>query len=85
MIGVNENVERGLHAAGANWDDVVFIRRFVLDMAAYRAVVFDRDNAIPGVWEDRDPPPSTLIEVGALSELGQLLEVDVFAAVASDN
>lgn len=85
MIGVNENVERGLHAAGANWDDVVFIRRFVLDMAAYRAVLFDRDNAIPGVWEDRDPPPSTLIKVGALSEPCQLLEVDVFAAVASDN
>jgi enamine deaminase RidA (YjgF/YER057c/UK114 family) len=79
IIGVNENVEKGLQAAGANWDDVVFIRRFVLDMTAYRAVV----NAIPSVWENRDPPPSTLIEVGALSEPCQLLEVDVFAAVSA--
>ncbi len=79
IIGVNENVERGLQAAGATWDDVVFIRRFVLDMTAYRAVV----NAIPSVWENRDPPPSTLIEVGALSEPCQLLEVDVFAAVSA--
>ncbi len=80
IIGVNENVERGLQAAGATWDDVVFIRRFVLDMTAYRAVV----NAIPSVWENRDPPPSTLIEIGALSEPCQLLEVDVFAAVSAD-
>ncbi len=80
IIGVNENVERGLQAAGATWDDVVFIRRFVLDMTAYRAVV----NAIPSVWENRDPAPSTLIEVGALSEPCQLLEVDVFAAVSAD-
>ena len=79
IIGVNENVEKGLQAAGANWDDVVFIRRFVLDMTAYRAVV----NAIPSVWENRDPPPSTLIEVGALSEPCQLLEVEVFAAVSA--
>ncbi len=85
IIGVNENVERGLQAAGATWDDVVFIRRFVLDMAAYRAVLFDGDNAIPSVWENRDPPPSTLIEVGALSEPCQLLEVDVFAAVSADD
>ncbi|MEE8238364.1 MAG: Rid family hydrolase [Gammaproteobacteria bacterium] len=84
IIGVNENVERGLQAAGATWDDVVFIRRFVLDMAAYRAVLFDRDNSIPSVWENRDPPPSTLIEIGALSEPCQLLEVDVFAAVSAD-
>ena len=84
IIGVNENVERGLQAAGATWDDVVFIRRFVLDMAAYRAVLFDGNNAIPSVWENRDPPPSTLIEIGALSEPCQLLEVDVFAAVSAD-
>ena len=84
IIGVTENVERGLQAAGATWDDVVFIRRFVLDMAAYRAVLFDRDNSIPSVWENRDPPPSTLIEIGALSEPCQLLEVDVFAAVSAD-
>ena len=85
IIGVNENVERGLQAAGATWDDVVFIRRFVLDMAAYRAVLFDRDNSIPSVWENRDPPPSTLSEIGALSEPCQLLEVDVFAAVSADD
>lgn len=81
VAGVTENVEKALTAAGAGWDDVVFIRRFVLDMVAYRSALTDSDNPLPVVWQDRPPPPSTLIEVGALSEPCQLLEVDVFAIV----
>ena len=77
VIGVNENVGLALRAAGAGWDDVVFIRRFVLDMSAYRSALTATDDPLPVVWQDRAPPPSTLIEVGALSEPCQLLEVDV--------
>ncbi len=84
ITGVAENVENALRAAGAGWDDVVFIRRFVLDMAAYRSALTDSENPLPVVWQDRAPPPSTLIEVGALSEPCQLLEVDVFAVVPAE-
>jgi len=83
VAGVNENVENALRAAGAGWDDVVFIRRFVLDMAEYFAAI-RRDDSSPVVWQDRAPPPSTLIQVGALSEPCQLLEVDVFAVVPAE-
>ncbi len=82
--GVNENVGNALRAAGAGWDDVVFIRRFVLDMAAYRSALTDQADPLPVVWQDRAPPPSTLIEIGALSEPCQLLEVDVFAVVPAE-
>jgi enamine deaminase RidA (YjgF/YER057c/UK114 family) len=84
VIGVTENVGLALSAAGAGWDDVVFIRRFVLDMAAYRSALTAADDPLPVVWQDRAPPPSTLIEVGALSEPCQLLEVDVFAVVPAE-
>ncbi len=84
VIGVNENVGLALRAAGAGWDDVVFIRRFVLDMAAYRGALTATDDPLPVLWQDRAPPPSTLIEVGALSEPCQLLEVDVFAVVPAE-
>lgn len=80
-IGVHENVEKALAAAGATWDDVVFIRRFVTDMQGFRSVMGDKDNPPPALWKTRRPPPSTLIQVVALSEPCQLLEVDVFAVV----
>lgn len=83
VAGVRENVGKALVAAGANWDDVVFIRRFVVDMAEYRKVLANRDNPLPSPWSDRLPPPSTLIEISKLSEPCQLLEIDVFAAVQS--
>lgn len=84
VAGVRENIGKALAAAGADWDDVVFIRRFVVDMAQYRKVLGDRDNPLPSQWSGRPPPPSTLIEISKLSEPCQLLEIDVFAAVQSD-
>ncbi|MFQ5659833.1 MAG: RidA family protein [Gammaproteobacteria bacterium] len=81
VMGVRENVGKALRAAGASWDDVVFIRRFVVDMVGFRKVLADHDNPLPAVWQKRRPPPSTLIEVSKLSEPCQLLEIDVFAAV----
>ena len=80
-MGVMENVGNALTAAGATWDDVVFIRRFVLDIAEYRQAM----GEMPSVWEDRPPPPSTLIGVTALAEPCFLVEIDVFAAVAEDD
>lgn len=81
VAGVRENVGKALAAAGASWDDVVFIRRFVVDMDGFRKVLGDKDNPLPRLWRERPPPPSTLIEISKLSEPCQLLEIDVFAAV----
>jgi enamine deaminase RidA (YjgF/YER057c/UK114 family) len=76
--GHMQKIEESLKAAGARWEDVVFIRRFTVDMKKYLATVYD--PSIPQHWKDR-PPPSTLIEVTALSEPCQLMETDVFAVV----
>jgi enamine deaminase RidA (YjgF/YER057c/UK114 family) len=79
--GMNENVELALKAAGATWNDVVFIRRFVVDMKKYLAAIRDPQNPIPDYWKGQKRPPSTLIEVKALSEPCQLMETDVIAVV----
>jgi len=80
-IGTHENVERALTAAGAGWNDVVFIRRYVTDLREWREALDDEENPVPNYWEGHRPPPSTLIQVEALSETCQKIEVDVFAAV----
>ena len=79
--GMNENLELALKAAGATWNDVVFIRRFVVDMKKYLAAIRDPQNPIPDYWKGQKRPPSTLIEVKALSEPCQLMETDVIAVV----
>lgn len=81
--GVHENVGKALAAAGAGWDDVVFIRRFVTDIKLFRKVMGDEKNPPPRFFTKR-PPPSTLVQIGALSEPCQLLEIDVFAVVPGD-
>ena len=85
VIGVRENVEQGLAAAGATWDEVVFIRRFVVDIPAYLAARSDQENPLPEIWQSREPPPSTLIQVSALAAPCYLLEIDVFAVVPGDD
>lgn len=79
--GTNENLELALKAAGASWTDVVFIRRFVVDMKKYLAAIRDPNNPIIDYWKGEKRPPSTLIEVKALSEPCQLMETDVIAVV----
>jgi enamine deaminase RidA (YjgF/YER057c/UK114 family) len=79
--GMNENLELALKAAGASWTDVVFIRRFVVDMKKYLAAIRDPNNPIPDYWKGQKRPPSTLIEVKALSEPCRLMETDVIAVV----
>ena len=85
IIGVRENVENGLAAAGAAWNDVVFIRRYVVDIPAYLAVRSDPQNPLPEIWQTREPPPSTLIQVSALAAPCYLVEIDVFAVVPADD
>lgn len=80
-IGTHENVQRALEAAGATWNDVVFIRRYVTDLREWRAALDDKENPVPNYWAGQRPPPSTLIQVVALSEPCQKIEVDVFAVV----
>jgi enamine deaminase RidA (YjgF/YER057c/UK114 family) len=78
--GHMQKIEESLKAVGATWDDVVFIRRFTVDVKKYLATVYDPRNAIPKQWKNR-PPPSTLIGVTALSEPCQLMETDVLAVI----
>ncbi len=81
-IGMHENVEQGLKAAGATWNNVVFIRRYIVDIDGWRKMIDDKEHPLPNYWEGHRPPPSTLIQVVALSEPCQLMETDVFAVIA---
>lgn len=76
-IHVMENLEIQLKAAGADWDDVVFRRIFVLDVDEFGKVVFD--ETVPKYGDGR--PPSTLIGVTRLSNPEFLIEVEVWAVV----
>lgn len=80
-VGMMQNVENGLKAAGATWADVVYIRRFVVDMKSYIDLVRDRKNPVPSYWKFGSAPPSTLIQVVRLSEPCQLMETDVMAVM----
>ncbi|WP_417321066.1 RidA family protein [Emcibacter sp.] len=76
-IHVMENLEIQLKAAGADWDDVVFRRIFVLDVDEFGKVVYD--ETVPKYGDGR--PPSTLIGVTRLSNPEFLIEVEVWAVV----
>lgn len=69
-----------LKAAGATWDDVVFRRLFVLNMQDFLKIQTDPTMKFP--WHPDRPPPSTLIEVTALSNPDFLIEIDVLAVAA---
>ena len=66
-----------LKAAGAEWDDVVFRRMYVLDVDAFGKVYFD--ETLPKYGDGR--PPSTLIGVTRLSNPEYLIEIDLMAVV----
>ena len=78
FIGMMDNVTKGLEAGGATWDDVVFIRKFTVDMQKYLAL-----SDVPQYWKTGQAPSSTLVQVVALSEPCQLMEVDVTAVVSA--
>lgn len=78
-IGMMDNVTKALEAGGASWDDVVMIRKFTTNMKQFLAL-----SDVPDYWDPDNAPSSTLVEVVALSEPCQLMEVDVIAVVAAN-
>jgi enamine deaminase RidA (YjgF/YER057c/UK114 family) len=76
-VHVMKNLDIQLKAAGADWDDVVFRRIFVLDVDAFGKIYFDK--TLPKYGDGR--PPSTLIGVTRLSNPEYLIEIDLMAVV----
>jgi len=76
-VHVMKMLDIQLKAAGAEWDDVVFRRMFVLDVDAFGKVYFD--ETLPKYGDGR--PPSTLIGVTRLSNPEYLIEIDLMAVV----
>ncbi len=79
-LNVMENLEIQLNAAGANWEDVLYRRTYVLDMDAYLAM--RKDPSIPVYWSPDKMPASTSVAVTRLSDPDFLIEIDLLAAVA---
>jgi enamine deaminase RidA (YjgF/YER057c/UK114 family) len=76
-LHIMRNLDIQLKAAGADWDDVVFRRIFVLDVDEWGKMIFD--ETLPKYGDGR--PPSTLIGVTRLSNPQFLIEVEVWAVV----
>jgi enamine deaminase RidA (YjgF/YER057c/UK114 family) len=74
---VFENLRRCLAAAGAEFNDVVKLTFFMLDVAHLPAV----RNARDAVMDMTRPPASTAVQVAALFAPGYLLEVEAWALV----
>ena len=80
-VQIMENLKTALAAGGASFADVVFIRRFVIDIDAFFASTRSAQPPLPDYWDGR-PPASTLIEVSRLASKCFLMEFDVQAVVA---
>src|SRR4051794_15454681 len=76
-VHVMNNLDILLKAAGADWDDVVYRRIYVLDVDEFGKVFFDK--TLPNYGDGR--PPSTLIGVTRLSNPEYLIEIDLMAVV----
>jgi enamine deaminase RidA (YjgF/YER057c/UK114 family) len=74
------NVVGVVAAAGGGPDDVLSLRVYVTDMDAYRAA----GSALGGGWQasfGSHFPAITLVEVGALTESGALVEIEATARI----
>lgn len=74
---VFENLGAGLRAAGADFDDVVKLNFYVLDVRNLAVLREIRDRYVSAAA----PPASTLVEVSRLFRDDVLLEVEAVAAV----
>lgn len=74
---VFENLQTGLDAAGAGFEDVVKLTFYVLDVANLPALREVRDQYV----NPAAPPASTLVQVSGLFRADVLLEVEAIAAV----
>ncbi len=79
FISVMENLKIALASAGANFDDVVHRRTYVLDMDKYLASM--RGPDIPRYWNPDKQPASTTVQVSRLSDPCFLIEIDLLAIV----
>ena len=78
-LKVMENLDLQLKAAGADWDDVVYRRTFVLDVDEYLKI--SGDPKTRKFWNPDKLPGSTLIGVTRLSDPEFLIEIDLLAIV----
>jgi enamine deaminase RidA (YjgF/YER057c/UK114 family) len=74
---VFENLRAALAGAGADFDDVVKLNFYILDVRHLPALREVRDQYV----DVSAPPASTLVEVSRLFREGVLLEVDAVAVV----
>jgi enamine deaminase RidA (YjgF/YER057c/UK114 family) len=69
------NVGRALHAAGADWPDVVKLTIYVVDVSGLATIRVVRDEFVD---TDR-PPTSSLVQVAGLVQPDWLIEVEAVA------
>lgn len=72
-----EKLDTSLAAAGATVEDVVRVRIFTLDAAAY----LDAGHPVLLEWYDGTKPASTMCEVAGLADDAVLVEIDVTAVI----
>ncbi|SRR6266566_4885265 len=75
------NLERILHALGADWPDVVRIGWFVLDASQVQAIRDARDEFLRPALGERPNPASTLLQVAGLVRPEFLVEVEAVVAL----
>ena len=78
---VMRQLEITLNACGAKWDDVVMRRIYVLDMDDFLNKV-QTESKQNHFWDVGLYPPSTLIQVGRLSNKHFLIEIDLIACTS---
>ena len=74
---VMENIRRSLAAVGATPADVVRVKSYVTDMAAFQREGADEFRKF---WADK-PPVSTCVEIVRLGAPGALIEMEVYAEI----
>ena len=79
FIAVLDALSVQLAAIGATWEDVAFRRMYAVDVPAFmeRCV---QDTTFPLPW--KQPSPSTLIGVTALSNPDFLVELEIVVVIA---
>lgn len=74
---VFKNLESALAAVGANFDSVVKLTFFMIDMADFPAIRKVRDQFV----NTAQPPASTAVQVAALAAEPFLLEIEAIAVI----
>ena len=72
-----ENIRRSLAAVGATPSDVVRVKSYVTDMAAFQR---EGVEAFRRFWGSA-PPTSTCVEIVRLGAPGALIEIEVYAEI----